>query len=75
MRFAGRGEEEVGDVDEDEDEEEVVVLGTAGGSAMRAGAVLRAAAASAAATAGKMEGISSGCGLRGADQRGLTATR
>ena len=59
MRAAGTGgsEDEVEEVDEAEDEEEVV---DAGWAVMRAG--LRAAAA-AAATAGRMEGISSGCRL------------
>ena len=59
MRAAGRGgpEDEVEGVDEAEDEEEVV---DAGWAVMRAG--LRAAA-SAAATAGRMEGMSSGCRL------------
>ena len=50
------------DVDEDEDEEEMVVLGDAGCAVVRAVAGLRAAA-SAAATAGRMEGMSSGCRL------------
>ena len=50
------------DVDEDEDEEEVVVLGDAGCAVMRAVTGL-CAAASAAATAGRMEGMSSGCRL------------
>ena len=56
MRAAGRGgsEDEVEEVDEAEDEEEVV---DAGWAVMRVG--LRAAA-SAAATAGRMEGMSSG---------------
>ena len=58
----GGPEEEVEEVDEDEDEEEMVVFGDVGCSAMRAGAALWAAAASAAATAGRMEGMSSGCG-------------
>ena len=59
MRAAGRGgsEDEVEEVDEAEDEEEVV---DAGWAVMRGG--LRAAA-SAAATAGRMEGMSSGCRL------------
>ena len=61
---ARRGsEEEVENIDEDEDEEKVVVLGDVGCAAMRTGAALRASAASAAATAGRMEGMSSGCGL------------
>ena len=50
------------DVDEAEDEEEVVVLGDAGCAVMRAVAGLWAAV-SAAATAGRMEGMSSGCRL------------
>ena len=64
MRSAGRGPsaDEVEDVDEAEDEEEVVVLGDAGCSVMRA-VVHLWAAASAAATAGRMEGMSSGCRL------------
>ena len=64
MRLAGRGrsEDEVEDVDEAEDKEEVVVLGDAVCAVMRAGAGLWAAA-SAAATAGRMEGMSSGCSL------------
>ena len=64
MRSAGRGgsDDEVGDVDEAEDEEEVVVLGDVGCAVMRAVAGLWAAA-SAAATAGRMEGMSSGCRL------------
>ena len=59
MRAAGRGgsEDEVEEVDEAEDEEEVV---DAGWAVMRAGLQ---AAASAAATAGRMEGMSSGCRL------------
>ena len=59
MRAAGRGgsEDEVEEVDEAEDEEEVV---DAGWAVMRAGFW---AAASAAATAGRMEGMSSGCRL------------
>ena len=62
MRSAGRGgsEDEVEDVSEDEDEEEVVVLGNTGCAVMRATAGLCVAAASAAATAGRMEGMSSG---------------
>ena len=62
MRSAGRGgsEDEVEDVDEAQDEEEVVVLGDAGCAAMQAVAGLWAAA-SAASTAGRMEGMSSGC--------------
>ena len=64
MRSAGRGgsEDELEDVDEAEDEEEVVVLGDAGCAVMRAVAGLWVAA-SAAATAGRMEGMSSGCRL------------
>ena len=59
MRAAGRGgsEDEVEEVDQGEDEEEVV---DAGWAVMRAGLW---AAASAAATAGRMEGMSSGCRL------------
>ena len=59
MRAAGRrgSEDEVEEVDEAEDEEEVV---DAGRAVMRAGLW---AAASAAATAGRMEGMSSGCRL------------
>ena len=59
----GGSEEEVEDVYEDEDEEEMVVLRDVGCAAMQAGAALRAAAAPAAATAGRMEGMSSGRGL------------
>ena len=61
MRAAGRGgsEDEVEEVDEAEDEEEVV---DAGWAVMRAGLW---AAASAAATAGRMEGMSSGCRFGG----------
>ena len=64
MRSAGRGgsEDEVEDVDAAEDEEEVVVLGDAGCAVMRAVAGLWAAA-SAAATAGRTEGMYSGCRL------------
>ena len=50
------------DVNETEDEEEVVVLGDASCAVMRAVAGLWEAA-SAAATAGRMEGMSSGCRL------------
>ena len=59
MRAAERGgsEDEVEEVDEAEDEEEVV---DAGWAVMRAGLW---AAAGAAATAGRMEGMSSGCRL------------
>ena len=63
----------MGDIDEDEDEEEVVLLGDVGRAAMRAGAGLWAAAASAAATAGRMKGMSSGCGLRAGGCRGAAA--
>ena len=61
MRAAGRGgsEDEVEEVDEAEDEEEVV---DAGWAVMRAG---WRAAASAAATAGRIEGMSSGCNFSG----------
>ena len=64
MRSAGMGgsEDELEDIDEAEDEEEVVVLGDAGCAVMRAVADLWAAP-SAAATAGRMEGMSSGCRL------------
>ena len=64
MRSPGRGgsEDEAEDVDEAEDEEEVVVSGDAGCAVMRTFASLWAAA-SAAATAGRMEGMFSGCGL------------
>ena len=62
MRWAGRGgsEDELEDVDEDEDEGEMLILGDAGCAVMRAVAGFWAAA-SAAATAGTMEGMSSGC--------------
>ena len=70
-----RGEEEVEDDEQDEDEEEVVVLGDADCAAMRAGAALQAAAASAAATAGRMEAISSGCGLGAGGCKGRAAIR
>ena len=61
MRAAGRkgSEDEVEEVDEGEDQEEVV---DAGWAVMRAVAGLWAGA-SAAATAGRMEGMSSGCRL------------
>ena len=61
MRAAGRGgsEDEAEEVEEAEDEEEVVDAGLA---VMRAVVGLWAAA-SAAATAGRMEGMSSGCRL------------
>ena len=64
MRSAGRGgsEDEVEDVDEAQDEEEVMVLGDAGCAVMQPVVGLWAAA-SAAATAGRMEGMSSGCRL------------
>ena len=70
MRAAGRGgsEDEVEEVDEAEDEEEVV---DAGWAVMRAG--LRAAA-SAAVTAGRMEGMSSGCRLGAGGWGGLVVT-
>ena len=70
MRAAGRGgsEDEVEEVDEAEDEDEVV---DAGGAVMRAG--LRAAA-SAAATAGRMEGMSSGCRLAAGGSGGPVVT-
>ena len=76
MRSAGRGgsEEEGEDVDEDADEEEVVVFGDVGCAAMRAGAALLAAAASATATAGRMEGMSSGCGFRAGGWGGPAVT-
>ena len=70
----GRSEEDAEEVEEDEDEQEVVVLRGGGCAAMRAGAALLAAVASAAATAGKIEGISSGCGLRAGGWRGPAAT-
>ena len=59
MRAAGRGgsEDEVEEMDEAEDEDEVV---DAGWAVMRGGLLV---AASAAATAGRMEGMSSGCRL------------
>ena len=75
MRAAGKGgsEDEVEEVDEAEDEEEVV---DAGWAVMRAGLW---AAASAAATAGRMEGMSSGCrcgaGGLGGPGRDLAARR
>ena len=75
MRSAGRGgsEDEAEDVDEDEDEEEVVVFGDAGCAVMRAVAGLWAAA-SAAATAGRMEGMSSGCRFGAVGWRGPTVS-
>ena len=62
MGSAGGGgsEDEEEDVDEAEEEEEVVVFGDAGCAVMRAVAGFWAAA-SAAATAGRVEGMSSGC--------------
>ena len=76
MRLAERRrlEEEVEDIQEDEYEEEVAILGDAGCAAMGAGAALRAAAASAAATAGRIEGIASGCRLGTGGPRGPAAT-
>ena len=73
MRSAGRGgsEDVVEDVDEAEDEEKVVVFGDADCAVMQAVAGL-CAAASAAATAGRMEGMSSGCRF-GASGWGRTA--
>ena len=70
MRAAGRGgsEDELEEVDEAEDEEEVV---DAGWVVMRAGLW---AAASAAATAGRMEGMSSGCRLGGGGWGGPVVT-
>ena len=62
------------DADEAEDEEEVVVFGDVSCAAMRAGAALWAAAASATATAGRMEGMSSGCGLGAGGWRGPAVT-
>ena len=61
-------------VEPDEDEEEVVVLGDAGCAAMRAAEALRAAAASPVATAGRMEGMSSGRGIRACGWTGPAAT-
>ena len=75
MRVAVRGKEEVEDDEEDEDEGEVVVLRDAGCVAMRAWAVLPGAAASAAATAGRMGGIPSGCGLVAGGCKGSVAIR
>ena len=63
------------EVEDDADKEEVVVLGDAGCAAMRAGAALRAVVASAAATAGRMEGLFSGCGSGAGGWRGPAATR
>ena len=70
MRAAGRGgsEYEVEEVDEAEDEEEVV---GAGRPVMRVGLW---AAASAAATAGRMEGMSSGCRLGAGGSGGPVVT-
>ena len=62
------------DVDEDKDEEEVVVFGHVGCAAVGAGAALLSAVPSAAAIAGRMEGISSGCGLRAGGWQGLAVT-
>ena len=75
MSSAGRGgsEDEVGDVDEDEDKE-VVVSDEAGCAVMRAVAGLLAAA-SAAATAGRMQGISTGCRLAVGGSGGLAVSR
>ena len=75
MRSAGRGgsEDEVENVDEAEDEEEVVVLGDAGCAVMPAVAGLWAAA-SAAATAGRIEGMSSGWRLGLGGWGGLAVT-
>ena len=72
MRAAGRGgsEDEVEEVDEAEDEEKVV---DAGSAVMRAVAGLWAAA-SAAATAGRMEGMSSGWRLGAGGWGGLVVT-
>ena len=61
------------DVDEAEDEEEVVVVGDGGCAVMRAVAGLWAVA-SAAATAGRMEGMSSGCRLGLGGWGGLAVT-
>ena len=70
MRAVGRGgsEDEVEEVDEAEDEEEVVDVGWA---VMPAGLW---AAASAAATAGRMEGMSSGCRLGAGSSGGPVVT-
>ena len=72
MRAEGRGgaEDEQEEVDEAEDEEEVV---DAGWAVMRAVAGLWAAA-SAAATAGRMEGMSSGCRFRAGGWGGPVVT-
>ena len=69
----GGSKDEVDDVDEAEDKEEVVVSGYAGFAVMRAVAGLWAAA-SAAATAGRMEGMSSGCRLGVGGRGGLAVT-
>ena len=61
------------DVDEAVDKEEVVVLGDAGCAVMRAVAGLWAEA-SAAATAGRMEGMSSGCRSGAGSWGGLAVT-
>ena len=70
MRAAGRGwsQDEVEEVDEAEDEEEVV---DAGWALMQAGLW---AAAPAAATAGRMEGMSSGCRLGAGGLEGPVVT-
>ena len=60
-------------MDEDEDEEEVFFFGDAGCAVMRGVADLWAAA-SAAATAGRMEGMSSGCRLGMGAWGGLALT-
>ena len=73
MRWAVRGNQEVEDDDDDEEAEEVVVLGDAGCADMRAGAAVQAASAPAAATLGRMEAISSGCGLAAAGCKGSAA--
>ena len=73
MKAFVRGEEEVEDNEEEKDEEEVVVLGDARCAAMRAGVVLRVAAASAAATAGRIEALSTGCGLGAGGCKGRVA--
>ena len=54
---AGEEDEEDGNLNK------MMVLGDAGGAAMRAGAVLRVAPASSAAAAERMQAISSGCGF------------
>ena len=70
MRAAGRGGSEDEVVDEAEDEEEVV---DAGWAVMRAVVGLWAAT-SAAATAGRMEGMSSGCSFAGPTWGGPVVT-